>query len=130
VAGHGRGGSKAAAAQLLERFAVIADPREPAKVRYPLPEVLLLVVSATIAGCDDYDEIAAWGESHLAFLRRFAEFHFGVPCRGALRGLAAGGDEPDRSGAVSGLLYRLGAGSAAGRSRSHRGRRQDLAPHA
>lgn len=64
---------------LLEHFAEIGDPREPAKVRYPLPEVLLLVVAASIADCDDYDEIVDWGEAHLDFLRGHAEFHFGIP---------------------------------------------------
>ena len=33
---------------------------------HPLPEVLLLVVCGTIADCDDYEDIAAWGEAHLA----------------------------------------------------------------
>jgi predicted transposase YbfD/YdcC len=70
---------------LLDHFAVIDDPREPAKVRYPLAEVLLLVVAASIAGCDDYDEIAAWGESHVDFLRGFSEYHFGTPCEDWLR---------------------------------------------
>ena len=70
---------------LLEHFSTIKDPRDPAKVRYPLGEVLLLVVSATIAGCDDYDEIAAWGQSHLAILRRLSEFHFTTPCEDWLR---------------------------------------------
>ena len=46
---------------------------------HPLPEVSLLVVSATIASCDDFDDIAAWGEAHLDFLRRFLPFHHGVP---------------------------------------------------
>jgi predicted transposase YbfD/YdcC len=70
---------------LLERFAVIEDPREPPKVRYPLSEVLFLVVSATVADCEDYDEIALWGRNHLDFLRRFSEFHFGTPCTDWLR---------------------------------------------
>jgi hypothetical protein len=48
-------------------------------VRYPLCEVLFVVVAATIADCEDYDEIADWGEAHLSFLRRFSEFHFGTP---------------------------------------------------
>jgi hypothetical protein len=38
---------------------------------HPLPEVLLLVVSGTLADCDDYEGIAEWREAHLAFLRRF-----------------------------------------------------------
>jgi predicted transposase YbfD/YdcC len=44
-----------------------------------LPEVLLLVVCGTIADCDDYDTIAAWGEAHLTFLRRLLPYHHGVP---------------------------------------------------
>ena len=70
---------------LLEHFGVIKDPRQPCKVMYSLPEVLLLVVCATIAGCDDYDEIAAWGEERLVFLRHFLPYHWGVPCEDWLR---------------------------------------------
>jgi predicted transposase YbfD/YdcC len=66
---------------LLEHFAEIEDPRQQSwRVAYPLPEVLLLVVCGTIADCDDYDGIAAWGEAHLPFLRRFLPYHHGVPC--------------------------------------------------
>ena len=64
---------------LLDHFARIDDPREPCKVAHPLPEVLLLMVCATIASCDDFDDIAAWGEAHLGFLRRFLPYHHGVP---------------------------------------------------
>src|SRR6266446_5463032 len=41
----------------------------------------------TIADCDDFDEIVAWGKHHLDFLRRFAPFHFGIPCARWLRTL-------------------------------------------
>lgn len=49
--------------------------------------MLLLLTCATIASCDDFDEIAAWGEHHLAFLRRFAPFDFGIPGERWLRTL-------------------------------------------
>ena len=64
---------------LLDHFAVIEDPREQWRVAHPLPEVLLLVVSASVAGCDDFDDIAAWGETRLDFLRQFLPYHHGVP---------------------------------------------------
>jgi predicted transposase YbfD/YdcC len=70
---------------LLDHFGEVGDPREAAKVKYPLPEVLFLVTCATIAGCDDYDEIADWGEHHLGFLRGFSEYFFGVPQEDWLR---------------------------------------------
>ena len=64
---------------LLDHFSVIDDPRDAWRVAYPLPEVLLLVVCGTIADCDDYDHIAAWGKAHLAFLREMLPYHHGVP---------------------------------------------------
>lgn len=70
---------------LLDHFAEVPDPREPAKVRYPLREVLFFVTCATIAGCDDYDEIAAWGQHHLPFLRSYSEYFFGLPGEDWLR---------------------------------------------
>ena len=44
-----------------------------------MAEVLFLVVCGTIADCDDYDDIAAWGEAHLEFPRRHLPFANGVP---------------------------------------------------
>jgi predicted transposase YbfD/YdcC len=70
---------------LLDHFGVVGDPREACKVRYPLREVLFLVTCASIAGCDDYDEIADWGDHHLGFLRCHAEYHFGTPKEDWLR---------------------------------------------
>src|SRR6185369_3893288 len=64
---------------LLDHFAIVDDPREPWRVAHPLPEVLFLVVCGTIADCDDYDGIAAWGDAHLGFLRRFLPYHYGIP---------------------------------------------------
>jgi predicted transposase YbfD/YdcC len=78
---------KARLALLLEHFSELADEREPDRIMYRLDEVLLLVTCATISSCDDFDEIAAWGQHHLGFLRRFSEFHFGVPCERWLRTL-------------------------------------------
>ena len=48
-------------------------------------EVLFLVSCASIAGCDDYDELALWSERHLPFLRGYAEYHFGTPREDWLR---------------------------------------------
>jgi predicted transposase YbfD/YdcC len=70
---------------LLDHLSVVGDPREPCKVRYPLREVLFLATCATIAGCDDYDEVADWGAHHLEFLRGYAEYYFGVPKEDWLR---------------------------------------------
>jgi predicted transposase YbfD/YdcC len=78
---------RARLALLLEHFSELNDDREAWRVLYPIEEVLLLVTCATIASCDDFDDIADWGEHHLDFLRRFSDFHHGVPCARWLRDL-------------------------------------------
>jgi hypothetical protein len=61
-------------AALLQHFSDLDDSREPWRVMYPLKEVLLLVTCATIASCDD-------------FVRRFSDYHHGIPCERWLRSL-------------------------------------------
>jgi len=72
-------GPKPRLRSLLDHFSAVEDPREAWRVAHPLQEVLLLVVCASIASCDDFDDIAEWGENHLSFLRRLLPYHHGVP---------------------------------------------------
>jgi len=85
IACAGEDAPRARLALLLQHFSELSDEREPGRIMYRLDEVLLLVTCATIASCDDFDDIVAWGQHHLDFLRRFSEFHFGVPCERWLR---------------------------------------------
>ena len=115
---------RARLALFLQHFSELDDEREPWRVMYPLSEVLLLVTCATIASCDDFDDIVAWGKHHLGFLRQFSEFHHGIPCERWLRCLVNRVD-PILFGA---LLSGLDGGAVAGPARPHRHRRQDGAP--
>jgi predicted transposase YbfD/YdcC len=72
---------------LLGHFSKLDDAREPWRIAFPLREVLLLLTCATIASCDDFDDIVAWGEHHLAFLKKLSDFHHGIPCARWLRTL-------------------------------------------
>jgi DDE family transposase len=78
---------RARLALLLKHFSKLDDGREAWRILYPIQEVLLLVTCATIASCDDFDDIVEWGEQHLDFLRRFSEFYHGIPCARWLRDL-------------------------------------------
>jgi predicted transposase YbfD/YdcC len=66
-------------AVLLDHFARVEDPRDLRRILHPLPEILLLVVCGSIADCDDYEDIAAWGAAHLGFLRQHLPYRHGVP---------------------------------------------------
>lgn len=63
----------------LTHFECVEDPRQEAKVTYPLDEVLLLVLCAVISGADGWTSIALYGEKKLEFLRRFLPFKDGTP---------------------------------------------------
>ena len=76
--------TKAEKIGLLCHFAKLDDPRQSAKVMYPLVEIVFLVVCATIADCDDNVAICEWGRHHLDFLRRFLRFPDEIPSHDAL----------------------------------------------
>ncbi len=69
---------------LLDHFSALEDPRQSWKVVYPLPEVLLLVLCATLAGAEDFVEVVRWGRSKVDFLRRFRPYARGVPSHDTL----------------------------------------------
>jgi predicted transposase YbfD/YdcC len=69
---------------VLAHFSALADPRQQWRVMYPLPEVLLLVLCATLCGMDDFVEVRLWGDERLGFLRRFLPYERGLPSHDTL----------------------------------------------
>jgi predicted transposase YbfD/YdcC len=69
---------------LLDQFSALEDPRQAAKVLYPLPEIILLLLCATLAGADDFVEMTLWGSRNLDFLRRLSPYVRGIPSHDTL----------------------------------------------
>ena len=69
-------------------------PRQRGKVFYPLREILLLLLCATVAGAHDFVEIGLWGRTHLPFLRRFLRYRCGIPSHDTLCEVIAAVDPP------------------------------------
>lgn len=69
---------------LLDHFSALSDPRQRWRVVYPLREILLLVLCASLCGMEDFVEIRMWGELRLDFLRRFYPFERGLPSHDTL----------------------------------------------
>ena len=63
----------------LDHFAEVEHSRDVRRITHRLDEILLLVVCGTIADCDDYEDIVAWGAANLDFLRRHLPYECGVP---------------------------------------------------
>ncbi|MER9302656.1 transposase family protein, partial [Mesorhizobium sp. M0496] len=69
---------------ILDHFSALSDPRQHWRVAYPLPEILLVVLCATLCGMDDFVETKLWGEQRLDFLRRFLPYERGIPAHDTL----------------------------------------------
>jgi predicted transposase YbfD/YdcC len=73
----------------LRFFEDLPDPRQRAKVLYPLDEVLLLCLLAVLAGAETITDMARFGDKKLAFLRRFRPFADGTPAHDHLGDILA-----------------------------------------
>ena len=69
---------------LIDYFSALEDPRQAWKVEYPLPEIMLLVLCATLAGAETFVETAQGGRTKLDFLRQLLPFKRGIPSHDAL----------------------------------------------
>jgi hypothetical protein len=62
----------------IDHFSGREDPRQAWKVVYPLPEILLGVICATLGRAEDCVEIARWGQRKRDFLSRLLPFDPGI----------------------------------------------------
>ena len=75
----GDSGALAEAVVFLKHFNDLPDPRQRGKVTYPLDEILLVCLLAVLAGAETIVDIARFGETKRALLRRFRPFEDGTP---------------------------------------------------
>ena len=66
-------------AGIIEHFVNLPDPRVNRTKRYPLIEILFLVIAAIISGCEGWQQIKDFGEAKLDWLRRFFPYVEGIP---------------------------------------------------
>ena len=64
---------------LVERLQTIPDPRRQGEnLKHPLVDLILLGCCGVVAGCEDFVEIAKWGQVNEAFLRTFLALPHGI----------------------------------------------------
>ena len=64
---------------LLTHFKDLEDPRVDRTKRYPLIEIIFLIISATISGCEGWKSIRDFGLLKLDWLRQFLPYENGIP---------------------------------------------------
>ncbi len=64
---------------LIEHFEMLTDPRVDRTKRYPLIEIILLIIAGTVSGCDGWKSLKDFGEAKLDWLRKFLPYKDGIP---------------------------------------------------
>lgn len=64
---------------LVERLQTIPDPRRQSEnLKHPLVDLIIVGFCGVVAGCDDFVEIAKWGQVNEPFLGTFLELPYGM----------------------------------------------------
>jgi predicted transposase YbfD/YdcC len=66
-------------ADLLSHFKTLEDPRVDRTKRYPLIEIIFLIISATVSGCEGWKSIRDFGVLKLDWLKQYLPYENGVP---------------------------------------------------
>jgi predicted transposase YbfD/YdcC len=67
--------------EFFEIFGSLEDIRQEAKVKHKLIDILFIVVSAVICGCNEWKEIYLWAtaEQNIIWLKKYIELANGIP---------------------------------------------------
>ena len=65
--------------QLLKWMEIIEDIRQQTKVRHCLKDILVIVLFATLANADIWEEIEDFAKSNEEYLKRYLELKNGIP---------------------------------------------------
>lgn len=60
-------------------FADITDPRQLGKIEHKLFDIILLTISAVIAGAEGWEDIEVFGNERLDWLKLYGDFDNGIP---------------------------------------------------
>ena len=64
---------------LIEHFKNLPDPRVDRTKRYPLIEIIFLIIAATVSGCEGWKAIKDFGDIKLEWLRKFLPYENVIP---------------------------------------------------
>jgi predicted transposase YbfD/YdcC len=107
----------ASSLRLADVFVSIQDPRQKAKVRHDLVELLVVAVNAVLVGAETFVEIELWAREKLPWLHQYLRLKHGIPAHDTF-GRIFGLIDPEQFEAafrrwVSSILPALGAETVA-----------------
>ena len=71
--------------QLLQWMEMIEDTRQQAKIRHSLKDILAIVLFATLANANTWEEMEDFAKNQKAYLRNYLELKNGIPSHDTIR---------------------------------------------
>lgn len=75
--------------ELYEWMDILQDWRQPAKVRHKLKDIVVIVLFATLANAESWEEIGDFAKYHEEYLRKYIELPNGVPSHDTIQRVMA-----------------------------------------
>jgi predicted transposase YbfD/YdcC len=75
--------------EVLSFLESLEDGRQQWKIEYSLKEIVVIVLFATLADCDQWTEIAEWAKYHEELLKRIIELPHGIPSHDTIQRVMA-----------------------------------------
>lgn len=70
---------------IIEFITQIEDSRQQAKVRYPIVDIIVIVLFAMLGNANEWEEIEAFGKAHEDCLRKYLKLNNGIPSHDTIR---------------------------------------------
>lgn len=71
--------------ELVNMIECIEDIRQESKVRYPIKEIVVIVLCATLANEDEWEYMEIWANENKSLLQEYLELKNGIPSHDTLR---------------------------------------------
>ena len=68
--------------ELLDQF---DDPRDPKKIKHPLPTCLFIAICAIFCGAESWEDIILWADTHKEWLGKYVNMSQGIPSYSTIR---------------------------------------------
>ena len=70
---------------LLDHFKTLPDPRIERSKRHKVVDIVAITICATVSGCNNFTQVAAYAKAKEAWLKTFLELPHGIPCEHTFR---------------------------------------------
>ena len=70
---------------VIEHLTQLHDPRDPMKIKHPLPTILFISICSIFCGAETWGDMTLWAETHKDWLSKYVDIKAGIPSPATIR---------------------------------------------